>query len=997
MPRPSTVLGKNRWLTFIVDHPYHTLLTALVITFLFAWQLPKLQFQTSIYDLAVEDISETVRYESFKKEFGTDEIIFVVANTENIFEPATFQRIEVLAQALAEVNGIRRVISLPGIRKDMDLTERWNLADFEKLVAPVDLFQRNLISTDKKKTIITLILEDIEAKEEVIPAIEEIIAEEKDGLSLYQIGMPLVSRALAEYTEKDFLHLPPITFLLMAFILFCLFRNLLGVLVPTGSVLVALTWTFGLISWSKTPLSMLTMIVPIVIIAVGTAYCMYILAAYFDSIGKADSAKEASFLCFTHVGFPTALAIITTTIGLGSLLLNKITAIREFAIFSCFGIGSLLIILLIVLPAVLALLPLSQKKEQQTKTKHDFLDSLLAKIITLNLRHQNVTLPIVAFITLISLVGIYQIKVESNPVDYFKKDTPISQHFHDIYQDMAGSFPLNVVLDSKIESYFEDPDNLMMISRLQRFFDSLDNVDKTISVVDYLKLINYATNQYKEEYYSLPEESFEVRMLMNSYVSMLGKDMFDRFLNNEISKINIILRTHIASSRDFLLIKEKIHDYLGENLPEDFDFEVTGFGIVISQSSHLLTKGQVKSISLTLVLIFAVMLLLFLSGKAAFIALIPNCFPIVINFGLMGWLGIELSIATSLIACIAIGLAVDDTIHYLVRYNSEFKKDMDKDRALHDTIKSVGRPIIFTTLTIGIGFSILLFSHFKPTAIFGLLMVITMLAALVGDLLLLPSLMLHVELVTAWDLVKLMPAQPGMSAAMAHELHQPLNAIKMGSEFLKMMIQQEAQIPQEHLSQVANEISDQVDRTAEIINRLRVFDQQQDIDKEEVDINQPIRSVLRVIGDQLRLENIEYNLQLDENLSPVLAHSNRMAQIVFNLVSNARDAINEKKDDGQENRARLIDIHSFRENNRVVFTVSDTGAGIPRHVRSRIFEPFFTTKETGKGKGLGLCITYQVVKDYRGHIEVQTEEGEGTVFKVSIPCVREAMEETVNA
>jgi len=421
-------------------------------------------------------------------------------------------------------------------------------------------------------------------------------------------------------------------------------------------------------------------------------------------------------------------------------------------------------------------------------------------------------------------------------------------------------------------------------------------------------------------------------------------------------------------------------------LPEDFSFEVTGFGIVISQSSHLLTKGQVKSISLTLVLIFAVMLLLFLSGKAALIALIPNCFPIVINFGLMGWLGIELSIATSLIACIAIGLAVDDTIHYLVRYNSEFKKDMDKDRALHDTIRSVGKPIIFTTLTIGVGFSILMFSHFKPTAVFGLLMVVTMFSALVGDLLILPSLMLHVELVTAWDLVKLIPAQSGMSAAMAHELYQPLNAIKMGSEFLKMMIQQGANIPPEDLSQVANDISDQADRTAEIISRLRIFDHHQEVAKEKVDINEPIRNVLQVLGDQLRLENIEVNLHLDENISPILAHNNRMAQVVFNLVSNAQDAIKQKNDGGLEISPRLIQIHSFRDNSRVVFTVSDTGTGIPRHLRSRIFEPFFTTKETGRGKGLGLCIACQVVKDYRGKIDFQTEDGKGTIFKVSIPC-----------
>jgi len=983
MVRPNKASGNNRWLTFLVDHPFHILIAASIITIFFGYHLPKLQFQTSIYDLAIEDISETVRYESFKEEFGSDEIIFVVAKGENIFAPATFQRIELLAQALAEVHGIRRVISLPGIKKDMDLTERWNLGDFERLVAPVDLFQRNLISADRKKTVITLLLEDIEVKDEVIPAIEKIIAQEQEGLSLYQIGMPLVSQALADYTEEDFLHLPPITFLLMAVILFFLFRKLVGVLVPTSAVLVALIWTFSIIAWCGTPISMLIMIVPIIVIAVGTAYCMYILAEYLDSAAKSDSPREASLLCFTHVGFPTSLAVVTTIIGLGSLVLNKITAIREFAIFSCVGILSLLIVLLAVMPAVLALVPLPRKKEK--RVSRDFLHGLLAKIITLNLRHQRITLPIIAFISLVSIIGIYQVKVESNPVDYFKEDTPISQHFHDIYQDMAGSFPVNVVLDSRKEDFFEDSDHLNLISRLQQFFDLLEGVDKTISFVDYLKLINYATNEYKQEYYVLPEESYEIRMLMNSYISMLGQDMFERFLNDDISKTNIILRTHISNSKDFLLIKEKILSYLQENLPEDFSFEVTGFGIVISQSSHLLTKGQVKSISLTLVLIFAVMLLLFLSGKAALIALIPNCFPIVINFGLMGWLGIELSIATSLIACIAIGLAVDDTIHYLVRYNSEFKKDMDKDRALHDTIRSVGKPIIFTTLTIGVGFSILMFSHFKPTAVFGLLMVVTMFSALVGDLLILPSLMLHVELVTAWDLVKLIPAQSGMSAAMAHELYQPLNAIKMGSEFLKMMVQQGTNIPPEDLSQVADDISEQVDRTSEIISRLRIFDNQHEIAKEKVDINEPIRNVLQVLADQLRLENIEVALHLDENISPILAHNNRMAQVVFNLVNNARDAIKQRNDDGPVMSPRLIDIHSFSDNSRVVFTVSDTGNGIPRHVRSRIFEPFFTTKEMGRGKGLGLCIARQVVKDYRGQIDFQTEDGKGTTFKVSIP------------
>jgi len=225
-------------------------------------------------------------------------------------------------------------------------------------------------------------------------------------------------------------------------------------------------------------------------------------------------------------------------------------------------------------------------------------------------------------------------------------------------------------------------------------------------------------------------------------------------MNENFSGTNIVLRTHISSSNDFLNTQKKIEAYLAENLPPGFTCQVTGIGVVISHSSRLITDGQIKSLVLTLVLVFTIMFLLFMSFKVGIIGILPNCFPIIVSFGVMGWVGIPLSMATSLIAGVAIGLAVDDTIHYLVRYNHEFKKDLNKERALQSTVRHMGKPIIFTTLTISLGFSVLLFSSFKPTAIFGLLMVITMVSALVADLVLLPSLMLHVELVTIWDLVR---------------------------------------------------------------------------------------------------------------------------------------------------------------------------------------------------------------------------------------------------
>jgi len=755
MPRFPKGLSAGYWLQFIVNNPFQVILLTLFITVLLGWHLPKLRFQTSIYDLAIEDLPETVRYKSFREEFGTEEIILVVAKTENVFHPDSFQKIEHLSLKLSEIKGIRRVISLPGIKKDMDVTGKWTLSDFEKIIAPIDLFQKNLISEDKKTTALTLILDDIKQKDQVIDLVKSVIDKTGRGLSTYQIGMPIVSKALATYTEQDFKRLPPITYFVIVMILFFFFKNLRGILIPAGSVFLALIWTFGLMAWTKTSLSMMTMIVPVFIIAVGTAYCMYIFPEYLESIQEADSPRDAVFLCFSRIGFPTSLAVITTSIGLGSLLLNRICAIREFAIFSCVGIWSMLIINLIFLPAILSLFPLPPKKTEKRFFKKDLLGSFLKNIIQLNLHHQKYTLPVIAFIAVLGIMGISRIRVETNPVGYFKKDTPVSRHFHDIYRDMAGSFPLNVVLDSKTDDYFEDPAHIKLISELQPFLDSLEGVDKTISFADYFKLVNYASNQFEKKFYSLPEESFEVRMLMNSFKTMLGQNTFDRFMNNDLSRANILLRTHISSSRDFLRIKEKISNHLIKHLPKDFHFQVTGFGLVISQSSQLLTKGQVKSLSITLVLIFGIMFLLFLSIKVGLIAILPNCFPIIVNFGLMGWLGIELSVVTSLIASIAIGLAVDDTIHYLVRYNREFKRDLDKKRALQETIESVGKPIIFTTLTIGLGFSILLFSDFKPIAVFGLLMVITMFSAVVGDLIVLPSLTTHVELVTIWDLLRL--------------------------------------------------------------------------------------------------------------------------------------------------------------------------------------------------------------------------------------------------
>jgi PAS domain S-box-containing protein len=225
-----------------------------------------------------------------------------------------------------------------------------------------------------------------------------------------------------------------------------------------------------------------------------------------------------------------------------------------------------------------------------------------------------------------------------------------------------------------------------------------------------------------------------------------------------------------------------------------------------------------------------------------------------------------------------------------------------------------------------------------------------------------------------------------MSAGIAHELNQPLNAIKMGSEYFKMMVEARKKIPEENLVEVSDQISEQVDRASEIIDRLREFGRIPDFVKEKVNINKSVRVAYGIINQHVRLQNIDLILDLAKNLPPILARNTRIEQVVFNLLTNAMDAVTQRKKARLEGAKPAITIRSFLENDRVTLTVSDNGVGIAQAVLDKVFEPFFTTKEVGGGMGLGLSISYGIVKDYDGEIDVQSDEGVGTTVKMAFPC-----------
>jgi histidine kinase len=223
-----------------------------------------------------------------------------------------------------------------------------------------------------------------------------------------------------------------------------------------------------------------------------------------------------------------------------------------------------------------------------------------------------------------------------------------------------------------------------------------------------------------------------------------------------------------------------------------------------------------------------------------------------------------------------------------------------------------------------------------------------------------------------------------MSAGIAHELNQPLNAIRMGSDYLRMLAEQSGGASPD-LSLVTEEMSNQVDRATEIINTLRNFGRKSDLMEAEVDVNEPLKAIVNLAGRQLELSNIELNLELAEDLPKIRAHSNRLQQVFFNLVTNARDAINQRGNSNPDGERRLT-IRTRGENGKVRVSVEDTGTGIDPPKIDKIFEPFYTTKEIGQGMGLGLAISYGIVKDYGGEIKVESEKNVGTSIMLTFPA-----------
>jgi len=591
---------------------------------------------------------------------------------------------------------------------------------------------------------------------------------------IYQVGIPVMKLAATTHQRRDLSRLLPCTLALVAVVLFIAFRSLTGMLIPLGTVVVSVLWTFGLMAALSVPITVITVAVGPLLVAVGNCYAMHVVTHYYQLApaeqGRRVLAGRALETCF----LPVLLAGLTTAVGFLSVTLSRLSSIREFGLFSAFGILSTVVVSLVVAPAVLRYVPLPRRSRPAPgagrRRDGGLSDTFLRGVGRFDIRHGASIAVGGILVAAAALAGCFFVRVNTNYIGFFRTSDPVRVNSRRMHEELSGTVPFYVVLDARAwrrarpddedadwRGPFTDPSLLRFVLDLQRFIASVGSdeapagrriVDTTVSFADQVTLMH---RSYKaDRALQLPATREEVEALLDFFYK---REQGEKYISEDFTQANIYVRTHAPGSHVLGDLVRRIERYARENAPQGVLATVTGETILILRAADEISRGQVRSLVIAFVVIFTLMGVLFTSVKAGLLSIIPNAVPILGTFGLMGWLGISLNTGTSLVASIALGIAVDDTIHYMTGFNLEMRRLGDQTRAMLATLRLRGKAIVFTSVALFCGFMVLSASRFAPIVAFGYLTAIAMAAALLGDIVVLPVLLRRVELVTLWDLL----------------------------------------------------------------------------------------------------------------------------------------------------------------------------------------------------------------------------------------------------
>jgi len=770
-----------RFARWLVRYPVVFVAANLLVTAVLGVFALRIRIESSLESVLPAGDPKVEYYTRVRATFGSDDVGVVGVRADDIFAPATIGKIARVTDALGRISGVERVLSIANAvdpAEDVFKPPRLlpnippssvEVQELKQKLRSTPLYGKNLVADDFKGAAINVFFRNLTDAEYLDLGIDEkirgVLAAENGPERFFYTGAAHVKQAAVELMRRDLFRFTPIALLVILAVLWFSFWTVRGVALPVVSVVMALVWTLGALVLDGKALTLGTFVLPPLLLVVGSSYAIHVMARYYEQVDLRAPRDELVMRAFMRVWLPLLISAVVTAIGFGSLGVNRITAIRDLGLFAVVGIACLTCTSLGFLPAALELLGTEPRTARSGK-----ISPRLSRALTRLGQHAYASrakiLAGAAVLCVVGFLGALAIHVDSDFLYYFDEKSEVRVDTETINREIVGSNPFYIVIEGPSPGFLKRWEVLKEIKDLQKFLAGLPGITSSISLVDYMELLESGLNRTGAGDLVIDEDGnivpapkprsfLEEPKNLEPVLSMIATSpaTFKSVVTEDFGETNILVRTNLSGSRRIEETLARIRDWDAAHFPAEVRLHLTGNLVLLSGTASDIVKGQIESLSLALGIIFVVLALMFLSARIGFFAILPNVVPIVLFFGTMGWLGILLNLGTSLIAAIALGIAVDSTIHYMARLNLELRGETDQVAALVRTVRTVGVPIVYTTVALFLGFLTFGFSSFVPIQNFGILTGFTMAASLGANLVLLPALLATTKVITLWDLV----------------------------------------------------------------------------------------------------------------------------------------------------------------------------------------------------------------------------------------------------
>lgn len=744
--------------------PRLTLAAVLALTMPLSWCARSVRVEDATADLLPKHGPARSYYDEVRRDFGSDEATLVGVFAPDVFAPGVLAAIDRVSARLAEIDGVQEVISLTtarGVDSDALGLRVGKLlqavpetpeaaAVFRRKMLDNSLYAGSMVTRDGTATGILVLYKPIGETEfdrrRISDQVGAAVAELKAVASVAVTGLQTLKVSGIRAMRRDLRRLLPVALGVVTLVLVWAFRTRRGVLVTLSAALLAGTWTSGAIALLGVSLNIGTVVLPPLVFAISVTYAIHLVSRYYQEAGPGHTPRDAIGRAVEGVATPLGIAALTTALGFGILAFSPIEAIRGLGIGAAAGVVFALLATFAFIPAVLVLMP--QLRERPPR-RHHWTVGVLDWCGRMAVSRRRAVLVVTALVCGVAAWGAARVRVETDYLTFFGSRSRVRVEHDRIAASLGGTQPIYVVVDGAEPNRLRRLETLQAIADLQTFVRQQPGVDGATSVADFVALAQRVLNP--DSAGPLPATQQELDQLL----LFLNPEDLHYVLNADGSRANVAVRTRLSRSADVAAFVRAVEAEGRRRFPGDVKVQATGVVPLLSGSADELAHAELAGLTQMLATLLALMSFLYLSVRGGLLSLVPTVAPVLVLFGVLGWCGVPINVTTSMIALIAIAVALADTTHYLSALNAEMRRAGSEAEALPGVARMVGRPIMFTSIALTAGFSVFGFASFEPIRQFGLLAGLAMLLALAADLILTPALATASRVVTLWDLLRM--------------------------------------------------------------------------------------------------------------------------------------------------------------------------------------------------------------------------------------------------